>query len=71
LQYRRVDRYLTPLPVPVETIGNQERRATTRFHRPLHAYVNALGACGFVVDCMKEIATQEIPLFLGLRAVYK
>lgn len=88
LQYRRVDRYLTPLPVPVETIGNQESRATTRFHRPLHAYVNALGACGFVVDCMQEIATyqsarpgphakaedfatQEIPLFLGLRAVYK
>jgi SAM-dependent methyltransferase len=85
LQYRRVDRYLTPLPVPVETVGNAEGTATKRFHRPLHTYINALGDCGFAVDCMQEIATykegrpgphakaedlatQEIPVFLGLRA---
>lgn len=85
LQYRRVDRYLTPLPVPMKTAGNNQEAATVRFHRPLQAYINGLAACGFVIDCMREIATyktnaegpnrkaedfatQEIPVFLALRA---
>ena len=59
LQYRRVDRYLTPLRVPVETVGNRETAATSRFHRPLHEYINGLAACGFVVDAMHEIATDR------------
>jgi SAM-dependent methyltransferase len=59
LQYRRVDRYLTPLPVPVETVGNRESATTTRFHRPLSTYINALVACGFVVDCMHELASYK------------
>jgi ubiquinone/menaquinone biosynthesis C-methylase UbiE len=81
LQYRRVDRYLTPLPVPMTPLPG---RATRSFHRPLSAYVNALADHGLLVERMVEVpgppppdatdpraadrARQEIPLFLGLRA---
>lgn len=84
LQYRRVDRYLTPLPVPMETAGGSGA-ATVRFHRPLHEYVNGLADHGLLVERIHELptykvrsrgpraeaenrATQEIPIFLGLRA---
>lgn len=85
LQYRRVDAYLTPMTVPMKSLG---RGAPTRaFHRPISRYVNALAAVGFAVDAMVELpdlsptdrprpsrrpsakADVEIPLFLGVRAV--
>lgn len=79
LQYRRVDRYLTPLDVPMKQHG---RGTTISFHRPLSAYINALGACGLRVERMDEITTHErgrnkaerrafadVPLFLALRAI--
>jgi len=84
LRYRRIDRYLTPLPVPMKAYGH--RRGMTRtFHYPLETYVNTLAALGLVVDALREIPTyrrdtasanaradhladQEIPLFLALRA---
>lgn len=85
LVYRRVDRYLTPLPVPMKPFPGQEGR-TWSFHRPLQTYVNALSDVGLYVDRMEEIpagavhtgsgnrradthARKEIPLFLVLRAV--
>lgn len=85
LQYRRVDRYLTPLPVPVETVGGRSGGTTLRFHRPLQEYVNGLAEHGLFMDRILEIptykvshagpraqaenlATREIPIFLGLRA---
>ena len=84
LRFRRVDRYLTRLAVPMK--GYAGRRGATRsYHRPLEAYVNGLAACGLLVDAVREIpafhthppgprakaerANREIPLFLGLRAV--
>jgi SAM-dependent methyltransferase len=85
LQYRRVDRYLTPLPVPMKAYSSQKGGTTLSFHRPLEDYINGLSDCGLLVDRIKEIPTykvstsgphakaenlanQEIPLFLGLRA---
>jgi SAM-dependent methyltransferase len=84
LRYRRVDRYLTPLAVPMKRYHTADGRATaTRsFHRPLEAYVNTLAACGLLLDYLREIPTtlarhaqsaersahEEIPLFLALRA---
>ncbi len=82
LRYRRVDRYLTPLPVPLKPLPAGAGRAVTRsYHRPLHAYINGLAACGLLVTRMLEIPSpdrdpagvpvpageREIPLFLGLR----
>jgi len=85
LCYRRVDRYLTPLSVPMKSYPGQERGVTLDFHRPLQDYVNCLASCGLAVDCIKEVpmhtartsgplakvenANQEVPLFLGLRAI--
>lgn len=79
LQYRRVDRYLTPLPVPMKPYpGNG---TTISFHRPLSEYINTLAEHGLLVDSLQEITTykaspnkaerlaeQEIPVFLALRA---
>ncbi len=81
LHFRRVDRYLTPLMVPIKSYGRKRTGVSISFHRPLSHYVNGLAACGLLVDELQEIttfetgATQaerrangEIPLFIGLRA---
>ncbi len=78
LQYRRIDRYLTPLNIPMK---QHNHGATISFHRPLSTYINTLAECGFLIDRLDEITTyqqsddraeqranQEIPLFMGLRA---
>ena len=85
LTFRRIDGYLTPMAVPMKSLGGGQ--PTRSFHRPISAYVNALGAAGFAVDAMLEIADlppdrrpgrgargdarahEEIPIFLALRAV--
>jgi SAM-dependent methyltransferase len=59
LRYRRVDRYLTPLAVPL-TEGAERRGAVTRsHHRPLEAYVNGLAAAGMLVDALREVPTYK------------
>lgn len=59
LQSRRVDRYLSPLVVPMETVGRQGRAATARFHRPLSEYVAALAEIGLLIDRLVEIPSQK------------
>lgn len=83
LVYRRIDSYLTPMAVPMKTLGSGP--PTRSFHRPISTYVNGLAAVGFAVDEMRELADlpadrrpgrrvdagradAEIPLFLALRA---
>lgn len=81
LQYRRVDRYLTPLSVPMKPYPGQQSGVTISFHRPLSAYINELARRSLLVDCLREITTfkegktkaeqaanSEIPVFMGLRA---
>lgn len=81
LQYRRVDRYLTPLPVPMK---QHSSGVTISFHRPVSMYINGLAEEGMLVDHMDEIAAgdplerkrssaekladAEIPIFMALRA---
>ena len=61
LVYRRVDRYLTPLPVPMKVYGGPKGQTATRsFHRPLEAYVNGLAAHSMLVDHMEEIPAQKL-----------
>jgi SAM-dependent methyltransferase len=82
LLYRRVDRYLSPLSVPMKTYGKQRGGATISFHRPLQTYVNTLAANDLYINHLREIPTyktgetkaeqlanEEFPLFLALRAV--
>jgi ubiquinone/menaquinone biosynthesis C-methylase UbiE len=55
LQYRRVDRYITPLPVPMKSYVGQDSGVTISFHRPISDYVNTLSTLGLWIDHMVEI----------------
>ena len=83
LRYRRVDRYLTPLSVPMKPYQRGKKGTTISFHRPLSQYINALAQNALLVDQFDELVTYqqgsskaekranaEIPLFIGLRARY-
>ena len=59
LQYRRVDRYLTPLSVPKKPYRGHQKGVTLDFHRPLQDYVNGLADCGLAIDCIIEIPTHK------------
>jgi ubiquinone/menaquinone biosynthesis C-methylase UbiE len=59
LQYRRIDRYLTPLAVPMKDYSSQTTGVTTSFHRPLQSYINTLGENGFAIDKVLEIPTYK------------
>jgi len=55
--YRRLDRYLTPLDIPILMNPGQRGRkplTTMSHHRPLQDYVAALAAAGFAVDALEE-----------------
>jgi SAM-dependent methyltransferase len=55
IQYRRVDRYLSPYEQPIEMHpGKRTSERTSSFHRPLSTYVNALSKNGFIIDAMEE-----------------
>ena len=82
LRFRRIDRYLSPLAVPVKSFGKKVRGSTWSHHRPLHVYADALATAGLTIDRLLEIPTPvktsdpserranaEIPLFLGVRAI--
>ena len=54
-QYRRVDRYLSELKVPIQMHpGDKPNQYTTSFHRPLQFYFKALNKAGFSVSLMEE-----------------
>jgi ubiquinone/menaquinone biosynthesis C-methylase UbiE len=62
IQYRRVDRYATPLEVPITTHpgrGGQEQ--TVYYHRPIAAYLGALGTAGLAVTAAEELLTHREP----------
>ena len=55
IQYRRVDRYLVPRKAPIVTNpGSAPGTYTWTFHKPLEAYVKALGAAGLLIDAIEE-----------------
>lgn len=62
LQYRRVDRYLTPLKIPIQAHpGKREASPTTwSFHRPLSFYSLALAESGFVIELIEEWTSDKI-----------
>lgn len=57
LRYRRVDRYLTPLAVPMKQYRGGGGGATRSHHRPLQQYVDALADHGMLVDRLREVPT--------------
>lgn len=53
---REVDRYLSPLPVPIDMrpFHRPGEATTTTYHRPVGAYVNGLAQAGLLVDRLEE-----------------
>ncbi len=55
LQYRRIDRYYSPLKIPIQTHPGREGSSTTySFHHPLSAYTKWLKEAGFQIDLIDE-----------------
>jgi ubiquinone/menaquinone biosynthesis C-methylase UbiE len=55
VQYRRVDRYLLLRKTPIITHPGKDPSAHTwTFHKPLEAYVKALGKSGLLIDALEE-----------------
>ncbi len=60
LRFRRIDRYLTALHVPLPANGRGKGYRTRSFHRPLQAYVNGLADCGLLVEQIQEIPLEDV-----------
>lgn len=61
LQFRRVDRYLTPLEIPILAHpGSSPSVQTVSYHRPLSTYVAALVAHGFCIDALEEWTSHKV-----------
>lgn len=55
LQYRRLDRYMTPMEVPITAHPGQDKsEETISYHFPLSAYTNWLNESGFTIELMEE-----------------
>lgn len=56
LQYRRVDRYLTPLKIPIQTHPSrgQHSQTTWSYHSPLSLYSQWLMESGFMITLIEE-----------------
>jgi SAM-dependent methyltransferase len=56
VQYRRLDRYGSPLAIPIQTHpGMQTGQNTQFFHRPLAGYMNELAAAGLAIMGCEEL----------------
>ena len=59
-QYRRLDRYASLLAIPIATHpGSAGGQQTVFFHRPLSAYINALGSAGLAVAACEELLSHH------------
>lgn len=56
LQYRRIDRYMTPMNIPIQSHPSKGMQSanTVTFHRPISDYVRFLTESDFVIDGLEE-----------------
>ena len=55
IQYRRLDRYLSPISIPITMHpGQSTSTQTLTFHRPISWYFNQLAAAGLLVEQVEE-----------------
>jgi ubiquinone/menaquinone biosynthesis C-methylase UbiE len=60
LEYRRINRYLSPLKIPVTTNpGNPNSAVTWSFHNSLSSYFQFLKNSGFVITDLEEWASDK------------
>lgn len=82
IQYRRVNRYMSPLKIPIQTHPGEKRGETWSFHYPLTDIVAMIKESGFVITDIEEwcsdktsqgahkkredMARKEFPLFMTI-----
>jgi hypothetical protein len=56
LLFRRVDRYLSPLKIPIDMrpFKLPEQQVTWTYHRPIQTYVNSLAEAGLWTNALEE-----------------
>lgn len=56
IQYRRIDRYLSPMEIPIQAHPSQKEKsaATLTFHHPLSSYSRWLKEAGFSIELIEE-----------------
>lgn len=60
LEYRRVNRYLSPLEIPINAHpGLKDSPMTWTYHAPLEYYVTALKSAGLVITDLEEWASDK------------
>ncbi len=62
IQYRRLDGYMHPKKIPIQTHpGKKEQSQTTlSFHHPLTSYVQWLHQAGFAIEILQEWCSDKI-----------
>lgn len=61
LEYRRVNRYLTPLEIPINAHpGLADSPMTWTYHQPLEYYVKALKVAGLLVSDLEEWTSDKV-----------
>lgn len=61
LEYRRVNRYLSPLEIPINAHpGLSDSPMTWTYHAPLSYYTSALKSAGFVITDLEEWTSDKV-----------
>lgn len=62
LQYRRIDRYMSPIKIPIQAHPSQgkESPSTLSFHYPISLYSNWLHNSGFTIDLIEEWCSDKV-----------
>lgn len=62
LQYRRVDRYMQPMSIPIQAHPSkgESSAGTISFHHPISQYVHWLKEAGFVLVDMEEWCSDKV-----------
>jgi len=55
IQYRRIDRYMTPMQIPINmNPGDRDSEVTMSYHFPISTYSKMLKDAGFVIELIEE-----------------
>lgn len=62
IQYRRIDRYMTPMKIPIQTNPGKGKKSenTWSFHYPLSSYTKWLAEAGFSIHLIDEWCSNKI-----------
>lgn len=62
IQYRRIDRYMSNMKIPIQTHPGKGRISphTWSFHHPLSTYSRWLKEAGFVIDSIEEWCSDKV-----------